>query len=105
METPEFDFNDAAQVTFDNISPALQEKFSTEDIMEILLVQDDYFETLDLGDEDDETLDDEIVVDHDEMKEFMLKACADIDISITSEELEEILNGEFIYLEQQGLVD
>ena len=105
MDIPEYDFDDAAEVIFDNISPILQEKFPVEDIYQILLVEDEYFDEIGLKTEKETICEYPIDVDHDEMKYFIITNCVQLDIILTDDELEEILEGENKYLDQLGLID
>jgi hypothetical protein len=105
MEDPEYDFEEAAEVAYENISPILQEKFTEEDILQILLVQNDYYDTIGLTTEEDSISEYPIDVDHEQMKYYIIHNCVEMDIILTDDELEEILDGEYKYLEQIGLID
>lgn len=104
METPEYIFEEAAKVAYENITPQLREKFSMNDILEILLVEDEFFDSIEI-DGDENAAEDAIEIDDHEMITYILTHCATKKIILTPLELEEILDGEYLYLEQKGLID
>ena len=103
METPEYIFEEAAAVAHKNITSNLQQKFSLNDILEILLIEDEFFDSLDFDETND--IDHPVEIDDHAMISFIINGCKEKNIILTPEELEEILDGEYVYLEQKGLVE
>ena len=109
MEEPEYIIEDAAQVVLSNISEGLQTKFSYKDIIEILETEFEFLQLTGIASTQPSIVNMPIEVpvklDEEAMEYFIINQCARKSIYLTFEELQEILEAEMIYLEQQGLID
>lgn len=109
MEKPDYIVEDAAEVIINNISKELHLKFSYEDIIEILEIEFQFLQLNGVASDKPSIIDIPIQIttklDEDAMEYFIINQFAKKNIYITFEELQEILDAEMLYLEQQGLID
>ncbi|MBC5772794.1 hypothetical protein H8S95_01855 [Pontibacter sp. KCTC 32443] len=109
MNEPEYIVEDAAEIVLSNISVELQNKFSYDDIIEILDAEFEFLELSGIASNKPSIVDIPIHIpaklDEEAMEYFIINLCAKKGIYLTYEELQEILDAEMIYLEQQGLID
>ena len=100
-----YDFDDAANVIYDNISEELKEKLDIEDILEILEAEFKYQQQTGLVSDEESIVDIPRDVDFDAMDYFIINECAKKDIILTYDELKEVMDAETIYLKSLGLID
>lgn len=96
---------DAAQVVYENISDELKEKLELDDIVEILEVEFEYQQQTGLVSDQESIVDIPMDVDSDAIEYFIIHECAKRGIILTYEELEDIMEGETVYLRSLGLID
>lgn len=87
----------AAQFILDNISEALREKVSIDNIMKIFEFEDQYLEKCELDKPDYELSD---VINDEELNEHILLSCIENGIHLTIEEIQEIMDAELTYFEE-----
>jgi hypothetical protein len=104
-EEPVYDIDEAAEVVYENISEELKEKLDIEDIAKILEVEIEYQEKTGIISDQESMVDIPMDVDFDAMDYYIIHECAKKEIILTYEELEDIMEGETIYLRKLGLVD
>lgn len=104
-DEPVYDIDEAAEVVYENISEELKEKLDFEDIVKILEVEIEYQEKTGIISDQESMVDIPLDVDFDAMDYYIIHECAKKGIILTYEELEEIMEGETIYLRKLGLVD
>lgn len=109
MTEPEYIVEDAAALVLENISAKLQEKLSLDDIIEILEIEFEFLEQSGIAGNKSSIVDIAIEIpiqlDEAEMEYFILNRCAQENIYLTIEDLQEILVAEMKYLDQLGLID
>lgn len=109
MKEPVYFVEDAAEIVHDNISPYLQNKFTIEDIIEILEAEFEFLVKVGIAGERSPIINIPIEIpaqlDEDAMEYFIINNCAKRGVILAKEELAEILEAEMIYLEQLGLID
>lgn len=109
MKEPEYIVENAAEVVLANLPEELQSKFSYADVIEILEIEFEFLQLTGIASDRDPIVQIPILVpaklDEEAMEYFIINKCAKKDIYLTFEELQEILNAEMIYLEQQGIID
>lgn len=109
MNQPKYIVVDAAEVVFNNISKELCDKLSYDDIIEILETEFEYPQSVGFASEESSVVNIPIEVpaklDEDAMAYFIINQCAKKGIYLNFDELQEILDAEILYLEQQGLID
>jgi len=108
-----FDYNadDSAQIIYNNISPALQQKFEYEDILTILDLRKDFLileNGIDLSIEgkDDEDINLKLPplphlpknYKNEEMRDYIIETASEHEIFLTADELQKIFEAESIYL-------
>ena len=104
-EKPEYILEDAVPIVFENISKELQEKFSPEDIAIILDMEFQYQQESELASDVESIIELPVKVDDESLEYFVINKCAKLDIIMTYDEFQEILEAEIIYLDSIGLID
>ena len=105
MEEPEYIVEDAAEMVYQNISEALQEKLSFDDIVEILEIEFEFLQKSGVTDNPNSIVTLPLEIDEEAKEYYIINRCAQEDIFLTPEELYEILDAETLYLESLGLID
>lgn len=105
MEEPEYIVEDAAEVVLQNIPLDLQEKFTFDDIVKILETEFEFLQESNVTSEHKSIVEIPVELDEDAIKYFIINRCAKKNILLTYNELQAILDAEFIYTDQQGLID
>ncbi|AMM52424.1 hypothetical protein TH61_16230 [Rufibacter sp. DG15C] len=96
---------DAAEVVYENLGRLMQIKFPVADIIKILDLEFEYQKLVGVASEKKSISNYPVTLDTEEITAFVLRKCKDIGIVIREDELEEIFEKEFIYLEMIGLID
>ena len=105
LDDADYIVEDAAETVYQNISDELKEKFTVEEIVEILEVEFEFQEKIGLISEKESIAQIPADVDSDAMEYYIIQECAKKEIILTYEELAQILDGEEIYLRSQDLID
>jgi hypothetical protein len=104
-EEPVYDIDEAAEVVYENISEKLKEKLDIDDIVKVLEVEIEFQEKTGIISDQESMVDIPMDVDFDAMDYYIIHECAKKGIILTYEELEDLMEGETIYLRKLGLVD
>lgn len=106
-EVFEYINEDAAEIILENISMELEDKLDFDDIMKLLELKDEYFKKVGIIEEEGKESICTYPMDLDEeaMNLFIITNAVQYDIILTVEEMEEIMEAEFIYLEINGQLD
>jgi len=109
MKNEEFMYDDdkALAVILNHISPELKSKASKDDILLVLDIELDFYEMKGFleSDGDDYIVDVEDGFDFDELVSFIVEELKVEEVSLTEDDVAEILEGEAEYLRQNGVID
>ncbi len=101
----EYDLDEAVEVVCENIPQSLREKLDTEDIYTILEIEADYMEKVGILLKEGEELpvhNYPFETDWDELQYYIISNAVKVDIFLTYDELDEILDAETMYYEMNG---
>jgi hypothetical protein len=97
-------FDDAVEVIFQNISNQIRFKYTWEDISLILEIKDEYYDLCCQQLDDNIVCDFPIEINEDEMRSFIILHASLNDLKLPEEDLNEILDAELVYFEQNGAI-
>jgi len=103
-KNPYYIAEDAAIVIFDNISAPLKSKLTRDKIVELLDIVDDFYETKGLH---EETSENNVppIIEMEEQIQFIIDNSSEQGFNLSYKEVNEILEGEEIYMKQIGIID
>lgn len=101
---PHYVTEDAAKVIYDNISPALRGKLSIDQIGNLLDISLGFYEEKGLIGNDTPN-EENPFIDINELNKYILDTSSEQGFNLSSEEVNEILDAEVIYMKQIGIID
>ena len=108
-EEEEFEYidEDATKIILQHISDTLKDKLNFGDIMKLLELRDEYFKKVGIIQEEGEESICTYPIDLDEeaMNHYIITNAVQFEIILTLEEMEQIMDAESIYLENNGQLE
>ena len=103
---PIYKVEEAARVVLYNISPEIKSKFTIEQIIDVLDEEFEFLKQLGLVSDERPPKDSgNYFLDTNELVNFLVKTCPKKGISISYEEVSDILDAEIIYMKQIGIIE
>lgn len=105
MKEIKYIVEDSAKFVHNYISDELSNKYSYDDILDILEVEFEWQQENLINKIVDDSIDlPPFEIDEEGMMRFIINHCEAVDIFLTTEELDEILEGEMEYMQSIGLI-
>jgi hypothetical protein len=107
QDLPEYNLREAAEFMHSTISQDLRDKYTVNNIYQVLEIMDDYFDITGLNVYEDTVITEPELpvemVDMDEVSDFIIQRIARYGLNISNREMEEILDAELIYCQNIGI--